>query len=143
MAYAHPSDVEARLGRELDSSETTIVNTRLGDAELLIKSRAKDLDARIEAGSLDQALVVMVEAEMVLRLIKNPDGFVQESDGNYSYMISSAVASGRLELLPDEWALLGVSSGMFTIDPYLPNVAADYAPVVPYTVDKALRDGWA
>lgn len=119
MAYAQPSAVADRLGRELDASETTIVNTRLGDAELLIRSRVKDLDARVAADPVYELIVVMVEADMVLRLIKNPDGYTQETDGNYSYMISSAVASGRLEIRDDEWALLGVTAGMFVISPYL------------------------
>lgn len=117
MAYATPEDVEVRFMRPLDEDEKRVVAARLEDAELLLRSRIPDLDEKVTAGVLDQALVVMVEAEMVLRLIRNPDGLVQETDGSYSYSTSQKVASGLLEVLPREWVLLGVRSGVYIIDP--------------------------
>lgn len=119
MAYATAADVEARLGRTLDTSEAQIVTARLGDAELIIKSRIPDLASKITAGTILQAAVVMVESDMVLRLIKNIDGFSQETDGNYSYSRLQEVASGTLEVLPREWNLLGIRGGVYTITPYL------------------------
>lgn len=117
MAYATSEDVEVRFMRPLDEDEKRVVAARLEDAELLLRSRIPDLDEKVTAGALDQALVVMVEAEMVLRLIRNPDGLVQETDGSYSYSTSQKVASGLLEVLPREWTLLGVRSGVYIIDP--------------------------
>lgn len=117
MAYATPEDVEVRFMRPLDEDEKRVVAARLEDAELLLRSRIPDLDEKVTTGVLDQALVVMVEAEMVLRLIRNPDGLVQETDGSYSYSTSQKVASGLLEVLPREWTLLGVRSGVYVIDP--------------------------
>lgn len=117
MAYATPEDVEVRFMRPLDEDEKRVVAARLEDAELLLRSRIPDLDEKVTTGVLDQALVVMVEAEMVLRLIRNPDGLVQETDGSYSYSTSQKVASGLLEVLPREWTLLGVRSGVYIIDP--------------------------
>src|SRR5690606_10158648 len=61
--------------------------------------------------------VVMVECEAVMRLIRNPEGYTQETDGNYSYSIDSRVASGRLSILPEEWALLGYSQGVIVLSP--------------------------
>ena len=126
MAYAEAADVESRLGRTLDLSETTIVETRLGDAELLIRARIPDLDDRTalpttDPNHLNKAIVVMLEAEMILRLFRNPEGFTQETDGNYSYMIASNVASGRLEVLDEEWDLLRPAggSGMFVLSPHV------------------------
>lgn len=124
MAYATADDVASRLGRELEEGEILLVETRLGDAELLIKQQIPDLDARV-ADTIEwpdyEALVVMVEAEMILRLVRNPDGYSQESDGNYSYAIYQAVASGKLEIMDSEWELLGLKrSGMFVITPNLP-----------------------
>ncbi len=128
MAYASADDVAARLGRELDEGETLLVNTRLGDAELLLRQEIPDLDDRV-ADPIEwpdyEALVIMVEAEMILRLVRNPDGYSQESDGNYSYAIYQAVASGKLEVTDEEWERLGVKrGGMFVITPNLP--AASY-----------------
>lgn len=113
MAYAKASDVNERLvGRDLDDEESVIVETRLDDAEELIRLRVPDIDDKVASGEIRERLVVMVEAEAVLRLIRNPDGYSQETDGNYSYSISAAVASGRLEIRPEEWRLLGVRSSI-------------------------------
>ncbi len=119
MAYATVDDVEDRLGRELDDAEARIVNTRLNDAELLIRARLPDLDARVTSGRLDVMTVRMIEAEAVLRLVRNPSGFASESDGSYSYTLSEAVASGRLAILADEWSLLGIRRGAYVIRPLL------------------------
>lgn len=119
MAYATVEDVEARLGRDLDESESQIVTVRLNDVELLIRSRLPDLDAKIADGALDEDVVKMVQADAILRLIKNPDGFRSETDGNYSYQIDERVASGRLDIMAREWTLLGVTSGAYTVRPYL------------------------
>lgn len=119
MAYATYQDVEARLGRTLDASEQTIVNTRLNDVELMIRHRIPDLDTKVSTGVIDPAVVVMVECDAILRLVRNPDGYTAETDGNYSYQISKEVASGRLDILAGEWALLGIRNGAFTIRPTL------------------------
>lgn len=119
MAYAQYTDVEARLGRTLDTSEQQIVTTRLNDVELMIRYRIPDLDTKVSTGVIDPALVVMVECDAILRLIRNPEGFTAETDGNYSYQISKEVASGKLDVLPGEWALLGIRNGAFTIRPSL------------------------
>lgn len=119
MAYASVEDVEARLGRDLEASESQIVTTRLNDIELMIRHRVPDLDTKVATGVIDPALIVMVECDAILRLVRNPDGYTAETDGNYSYQISKEVASGKLDILPAEWALLGVRNGAFTIRPSL------------------------
>lgn len=119
MAYATVADVEARLGRTLDSSESQIVTTRLNDIELMIRHRIPDLDIKVSTGVIDPQVVVMVECDAILRLVRNPEGFTAETDGNYSYQISAEVASGKLDILSGEWALLGIRNGAFTIRPSL------------------------
>src|SRR5688500_8840135 len=119
MSYATYQDVEARLGRTLDSSESQIVSTRLNDIELMIRHRIPDLDTKVSTGVIDPQVVVMVECDAILRLIRNPDGFTAETDGNYSYQISAEVASGKLDILGNEWAMLGIRNGAFTIRPSL------------------------
>lgn len=125
MAYATVADVEARLGRTLDPSEAQIVETRLNDVELMIRHRIPDLDAKVTSGEIDEQLLIMIECEAVLRLIRNPEGYTAETDGNYSYQISTQVASGRLDILPGEWAMLGVRNGVFTIRPSLAPLYSD------------------
>lgn len=120
MSLAVPQDVASRLGRELTPEETTQVATLLADAELLIRARIKNLDDLISTGALDRALVIMVEANSVMRVVRNPEGFKSEVDGNYSYEFASSVASGHLEILDYEWSLLGVTDRIFFIHPRLP-----------------------
>lgn len=139
MAYATPNDIQERLGRELDASETTIVATRLEDVEELILQRIPDLTAKVDAGTLRQRLVVMVESEAVMRLIRNPEGYTQETDGNYSYSIDSKVASGRLSILPEEWTLLGVSRSVVLLSPAI-NFPAGMTEVNP---NYAFEAGWS
>lgn len=119
MAYATPQDVEVRLGRTLEEAEAASVAQRLEDAELLIRTRITDLDSKVAAGTILADAVVLVECEMVLRLIRNPEGYTQESDGNYSYSINAEVSSGKLSILGNEWSLLGIRGGVYTIAPYL------------------------
>lgn len=121
MTYAAAADVAARLGRGLSPDETTLVTTRLADAERMILRRIPDLADQITAGAIAEADVIQVEAEAVLRVVRNPDGYRQETDGNYSYMLSAEAASGVLDIKPAEWRLLGVAiGGMFCIDPAIP-----------------------
>lgn len=119
MAYAEVADVEARLGRDLDESEAIIAAQRLEDVELLILSRIPNLIALVTDGALSEAVVTMVEADAVIRVLRNPDGIVGETDGNYSYQLNWATVAGRLTLVPEEWRLLGLRSNVFTIAPML------------------------
>ncbi|SDZ12061.1 Phage protein Gp19/Gp15/Gp42 [Saccharopolyspora shandongensis] len=112
MSIATYEDVQVRLGRELDETEQATVTTRLGDAELLLSQRVKIEEA-------DQDALRLVESEMVLRLIKNPEGIRQETDGTYGYSLSNEVASGKLEVLPREWNLLGFRGSIYSIAPYI------------------------
>lgn len=120
MALATPADVAARLGRELAPEEITQVAVLLDDTELLLRARIPDLLEKVESGEIDRAVVVMIEANMVMRVLRNPQGFTQETDGNYSYTVSEKVASGLLDVTDVEWALLGVTGGLFLIAPTTP-----------------------
>jgi hypothetical protein len=69
----------------------------------MLVRRIPDLDAKIATEEIDAAEVIDIEAEAVLRLVRNPEGYVSESDGNYSYQFNRETASGRLEILVEEW----------------------------------------
>lgn len=116
MSYASPSDVSDRLGRPLSTDEASQVEALLSDAEILIKSKIPDLDDKVTTEEIAEAVVVMVTANAVVRLIRNPAGYTSETDGEYSYQINWRLASGSLMITDAEWSLLGASSGAFTID---------------------------
>jgi hypothetical protein len=126
MAYAEASDVAVRWGKAIESLEeptVALIETRLGDAERMIKRRIPDLDAKIDADTLDVEDVKQVEADMVLRLVRNPDGYLSETDGNYTYMLQQNLSAGRLTVEPEEWETLGlIRSRMSIIVPNLPTI---------------------
>lgn len=109
MAVATTQDVADRLGRPLDESELPLAETLLGDVELLIRSKARNFDA------LDADAVKMVEATAVARVLRNPDGVRSQSADEFSYTVDSRVASGYLQLLNSEWALLGIGRGYASV----------------------------
>lgn len=121
--YAQPSDVAGRLGRELSTDEQTLVTHRLADAELLIKAKIPNLDELIDDDTIAVEIVKMIEANAVVRLVRNPNAYTGETDGNYSYQINWKSATGELEILDNEWALLGISQAMFVIAPAIPDIA--------------------
>lgn len=120
MAYATPQDVEARIGRELTPEETLQVSELLEDVETLIRIKIPDLDAKVDDGTIPERLIVMIEVNAVVRVLRNPEAYVSETDGNYSYTRSTNGASGYLEILPLEWDWLFGGNGMFQIIPVSP-----------------------
>ena len=123
--YASASDVTKRWAKTPTDEENELIEIRLADAERMIERGLKrrnlpDLATQIAAATIDVEDVKQIEAEAVLRLVRNPEGYQSESDGNYTYMLRSDLASGRLEILPEEWEILGVGqSSMFVIVPNL------------------------
>lgn len=118
MAYASVSDVTARWARTPSDEESSLIDVRLEDVERLIRRTITDLDDQISDGDIDEDDVIQVEADAVLRLVRNPEGYLSESDGDYTYMMRQDIATGRLEILPEEWAILGVvKSRMFVLVP--------------------------
>jgi Phage protein Gp19/Gp15/Gp42 len=116
---AHVTDIENRW-RALSPDEANVAEALLTDAWAMALVRVPTLEARLADESLSTALVVAVICAMVLRVMRNPDGKVQEAIDDYSYTRDSSLAAGLLYLGPDELALLspgGDSSEAFTITP--------------------------
>lgn len=122
MALATFEDVQLRFYRELTEDEVPLVEQRLSDAENRIRRRIPDFDTRLIGEPGFRETVVQVCSDAVIRLVRNPEGYVQETDGNYTYMLSQASADGRLTILPEEWSDLGVSKkvGVIHAAPMLP-----------------------
>ena len=99
-------DVETSLLRPLSENERTFVGALLAQALSLIVSAAEcGPETWTEAF---RVRAVMVQAEMVARRLRNPEGKYTESDGQYQYARDRSVASGRLELTDADKAALGL-----------------------------------
>lgn len=118
MAYATAADVQAILGRELSTTETALVERRLEQVQRMILRRIPDLLEQIADDAIALEDVVDIEAEAVLRVIRNPDGLYSEQDGQYGYQLSREAADNTLRITAEEWERLGIKpSRMFTIAP--------------------------
>lgn len=121
MTYASVQDVADRLGRPItEPAEVTQVTAWLGDVEVIIRDRIPDLDDLVAAGNPTQDTVVMVEANAVVRMVRNPEGKTQERIDDYSWGLPANPYAGSLYLTEVEWGLLepGASDGAWTIRPY-------------------------
>ncbi|CAN5550070.1 hypothetical protein BH11ACT6_BH11ACT6_29890 [soil metagenome] len=120
MATAAAADVQAISGRTLTPEETALVERRLEQVERMILRRVPDLLERIADGDLDEADVIDIEAESVLRVVRNPEGLASEQDGTYGYQLSREAADNSLRITETEWAVLGIRpSKMFVLAPRL------------------------
>lgn len=121
--YATASDVTARWGKANVGDEiTALITVRLGDAERMIKRRftrlGRNLDEDVTNGVVDPEDVKQVESDAVLRLARNPEGYFSETDGQYTYQFQQGLTSGSLEILPEEWYILGLAiTGLSIIVP--------------------------
>lgn len=119
MAYAAPIDV-ADQWRPLSDAEGVTATVLLGRVSALIRLRHPDMDARVAADPDYATVVAGISVDAVLRVLRNPDGKVQESIDDYTYRRADAVSDGVLYVTDAEWALLtpgSVSNGAFTIRP--------------------------
>lgn len=119
-AFASTFDL-ADMWRPLTPAEDVTATALLDRVSSLIRTRLPGIDARMVADPNLTELVRGVALDAVLRVLRNPDGLVQESVGGYSYSRASGSNAGALYVSDAEWALLlptaGSWSGAFTIRP--------------------------
>lgn len=117
--------------RPLSSEEQVLAATRLEDAWLMLRRRAKkrgvnDIDAAIAVDADLRADVIRVLATAVIRVFQNPNGLDREKTDDYEYERSEGASDGTLGFTDDELDELfpGIATAgrAFTIDPL-----ADYA----------------
>lgn len=108
MAYATAQDVVTLWAKEPEPEVMTLIERRLEQVERMIRRRIPDLDQRVSDSEVFEADLIDVEADVVLRLVRNPEGYMSETDGAYTYQLQTDLSSGKLEVLDDEWQTLGV-----------------------------------
>ncbi|MDV6310276.1 Gp19/Gp15/Gp42 family protein [Gordonia amicalis] len=122
--YASATDVRTLLARELTTEETALVERRLEQVERMILRKIPDLSIQIDNELLDADDVVDIEAEAVCRVLRNPEGLLQEQDGSYGYRLNPDAADNSLRILPEEWLVLGIRpSKAFAL---VPNITKPY-----------------
>lgn len=119
MAYATAGDVVTLWAKEPEPEVMLLIERRLEQVERIIRRRIPDLDAQVEDSATFEADLIDIEADSVLRLVRNPEGYISETDGAYTYQLQADLSGGRLQILDDEWTVLGVNrlSRMSIIEP--------------------------
>lgn len=125
MTYADVADVAAELGQPVFTDENVVaqIDAWLLRAEAVIRRRIPDLDDLVSDGGIDVALVVNVEAAVVARKVRNPEGLHQSTvavdDGTVTKIRQGAGVDADLQPTEAEWALLmpPETSSAFTIRP--------------------------
>ena len=97
------ADIEARW-RPLTEADSTTASTLLGDAWWILVGRLPSLEGNMAAGTVATENVVRVLTAMVLRVLKNPEGKLEEQIDDYRYRRDSVVSSGTLQVTADELA---------------------------------------
>lgn len=137
---ATPTDLQARSLRTLTSEELAVGAVLLDDAWTILITRVPSIVTRLDAvNPALEALVVQIECAMVLRVLTNPDGKLEERADDYSYRLDAARSTGALYISDEELDLLGVGDGTagdaFTIKP------AGLTPGIPNELNQ-YGNGW-
>ncbi|QGJ90920.1 head-to-tail adaptor [Mycobacterium phage BiancaTri92] len=121
MAYATADDVVTLWAKEPEPEVMALIERRLEQVERMIRRRIPDLDVKVLLNTTFKADLIDIESDAVLRLVRNPEGYISETDGAYTYQLSSDLSQGKLTILNEEWTTLGVNrlSRMSTIAPNL------------------------
>lgn len=113
------TDLSNRSLRTLSTQELTVGTTLLTDAWNLIITEIPTIPGRLDANIALESLIVQVQCAMVLRVLNNPNGKLEEAVDDYSVRFDASVSRGSLYLSDDERDMLGrgddASDNAFTI----------------------------
>jgi hypothetical protein len=119
-------DIESRW-RPLTPDEQSVVEQIIADAQDILETEAEDagfapVNIEDPADLRRARAYTRAVANMVIRVLKNPDGLLTETIDNYTYRRDSAVSAGILYVADDELARLRPSAarprrGAFSIFP--------------------------
>lgn len=136
-AYATVADVENRLGETIPNEELGQVVTLLGDAEAVLTAMVGDLAMRITNGKTSAANIATVAANMVVRVLHNPQGLRQETYPEYALVRDTRISAGGMFLTREDRRLMGIRAGAMSVpvsDAALPHLIRRpdyYWPAVP------------
>lgn len=95
-------DIVSRF-RLLKPNEEGFIDEVIADAQDILEGKAEEAGITVLASSRQRAYVRTV-ASMVIRVLRNPDGYLTETIDDYTYRRDSAVSAGVLYASDDEIA---------------------------------------
>jgi hypothetical protein len=97
------ADIEARW-RPLTEQEAINADVLTDDAWEILLTRRPNLEDDMAALTVSEPNVIRVVCAMVLRVLRNPDGLLEESIDDYRYRRDSVLSAGLLYATDDELA---------------------------------------
>lgn len=117
--YATVDDVVAEYDGTITDDQIEYIERKLTSAELVVKAVAGDIGARIGSGATSFEAVKLVLCNMVIRLLRNPEGVRTQTVGPFSVSLDQASSSAQLVITREDRQLLGLkarSRGTVTLD---------------------------
>ena len=113
---ADARDISARLGWTLEGDEAALAETLAGDVLRRIRRRIPDLDLKVSGDgwtptvtpAIDLEDLKGVQATVVARVMRNPDGYRSENAEGVGYSLDTRAAAGFIYMDSEDWADLGV-----------------------------------
>ena len=109
------------LFRELDDDELAVIETMITDAQDIVDDAAEAAAIPEPTTDRGERTYKRVVASVVIRVLRNPDGYLTETTDGYTYRRDSALSSGTLYVSDVELEQLRPavrrSRGAFTIVP--------------------------
>jgi hypothetical protein len=108
------SDLQVRAeAGALDGLEQAYLETKIDDAIAYILDEVPRVAARLREGTLAENNYKRIVYDVVMRVVRNPEGLQTESEGGYSYGARASVASGDFWLSDrDRRTLMGANPAM-------------------------------
>lgn len=100
-------DIADGFEDDINDFPAGFVQKKLTQALALIEKKCPGAMSRVDSGKLDKDLFLMVLENMVFRVLRAPEGFKSESEGNYSYDRFPTAASADLWITDKELEILG------------------------------------
>lgn len=101
------SEVTDRYEGTVEPGDTTWVESKIDAAVRELLNIIPSIPTRIASGELEREFVVDKVSDAVLRVVRGPEGFVSEGEGEYNYRLNQRVSSGDLWFPPEDLEQLG------------------------------------
>lgn len=106
MSLSTVEAVETRMMRPLSSVEQAAATSLIEELSGLVRLRVPDAPTRAVTDLAWAAVVAGRIASAVARVIRNPDGLVEETVGGETSRWAAASAGGSLYLSAEDWAVI-------------------------------------
>ena len=106
--YATVDDVVAEYDGTVADDQIDYIDRKLTSAELVVRSVAGDIESRIGSGRTSFEAVKLVLCNMVIRVLRNPEGVRTQTVGPFSISLDQQSSSAQLVITKEDRQLLGL-----------------------------------